>query len=63
MMGLIRGGATLVLLLVFLGIVAWAYGGRRKQQFDAMARLALEADAPQPQQVASTPSVEERAHE
>jgi cbb3-type cytochrome oxidase subunit 3 len=61
MMGLVRGGATLVLLLVFLGIIVWAYGGRRKQQFDAMARLALETDAPQP--VASTASVEERTHE
>jgi cbb3-type cytochrome oxidase subunit 3 len=44
MIGLVRGGATLMLLLVFLGIVAWAFSNRRKEEFEALARLALDPD-------------------
>src|SRR5690606_2701125 len=33
---------TLLLLLVFLGIVAWAWSGRRKPRFEQAARLALD---------------------
>jgi cytochrome c oxidase cbb3-type subunit 4 len=36
------GIVTLVLLVVFLGIVIWAYSGRRKPDFDAAARIPLE---------------------
>lgn len=37
---------TVVMLVVFLGIVAWAYSSKRKQAFDAAARMALEDDEP-----------------
>lgn len=36
------GIVTLILLVVFLGIVFWAYSGKRKADFDAAARLPLE---------------------
>ena len=31
---------TVVMLVVFLGIVAWAYSGKRRAQFDEAARVA-----------------------
>lgn len=37
---------TLVALVTFLGIVVWAYSGRRKQSFDKAARMALEDEEP-----------------
>jgi cytochrome c oxidase cbb3-type subunit IV len=40
--GLISGLVTGLLLLTFLGGVAWAWSGRRKQEFDEAARLPLE---------------------
>jgi cytochrome c oxidase cbb3-type subunit 4 len=40
----LRGLITAVLILVFLGIVAWAWSSRRKGDFDAAARLPLEED-------------------
>ena len=33
---------TVLLLILFVGIVLWAYSSRRKQRFDAAARLPLE---------------------
>ena len=35
---------TVVLLVVFLGIVFWAWSGKRKRAFDEAARLPLEDD-------------------
>jgi cytochrome c oxidase cbb3-type subunit 4 len=35
---------TLVLFLVFLGIVIWAWSSKRKKQFDEAARLPLDDD-------------------
>ena len=35
---------TVALVILFIGIVAWAYSGRRKSTFDAAARLPLEDD-------------------
>jgi cytochrome c oxidase cbb3-type subunit 4 len=35
---------TGVLMLVFIGIVLWAWSGKRRQRFDAAARLPLEED-------------------
>jgi cytochrome c oxidase cbb3-type subunit 4 len=35
---------TLVLLVLFLGIIAWAWSSKRKPHFDAAARLPLEDD-------------------
>ncbi len=34
-----RSVITLISLLTFLGIVVWAYSGRRKQDFDEAAML------------------------
>jgi cytochrome c oxidase cbb3-type subunit 4 len=33
---------TVLLLILFVGIVLWAYSSRRQQRFDAAARLPLE---------------------
>jgi cytochrome c oxidase cbb3-type subunit IV len=33
---------TVLSFLAFLGIVWWAYGGKRKARFDEAARLALD---------------------
>lgn len=35
---------TVVVAVVFLGVVAWAYSGRRAEEFAAAARLPLETD-------------------
>jgi cytochrome c oxidase cbb3-type subunit 4 len=43
---LIRSIVTVVTFITFLGIIAWAYSGRRKEAFDAAARLVLEDDEP-----------------
>ena len=36
---------TVVMLVVFVGIVIWAYSSKRKKQFDEAARSVLEEDA------------------
>lgn len=41
-----RSLMTLVALVTFLGIVVWAYSGRRKQNFDRAARMVLEDEEP-----------------
>ena len=38
---------TVVMLIVFIGIVAWAYSGRRRAAFEDAARVPLEEDAEQ----------------
>jgi cytochrome c oxidase cbb3-type subunit 4 len=38
----IRSAVTVLSLLVFLGIVAWAWSSRRRAGFDAAARLPFE---------------------
>jgi cytochrome c oxidase cbb3-type subunit 4 len=35
---------TVLLLILFIGIVLWVFSSRRKKQFDAAARLPLEDD-------------------
>lgn len=35
---------TVVALLLFIGIVAWAWSGRRKADFEEASRLALEEE-------------------
>jgi cbb3-type cytochrome oxidase subunit 3 len=37
---------TAVLMLAFIGIVVWAWSGKRRKSFDAAARLPLEDDPP-----------------
>ncbi|MCB1745126.1 MAG: cbb3-type cytochrome c oxidase subunit 3 [Gammaproteobacteria bacterium] len=36
--------ATIVLLVTFVGIVAWAYSARRKPDFDRAAMIPLDDD-------------------
>jgi cytochrome c oxidase cbb3-type subunit IV len=51
--GILRGLITLALLLLFIALVVWAWSDRRKQEFDAMARLALDDDSDQSSDTAS----------
>jgi cytochrome c oxidase cbb3-type subunit 4 len=48
---------TVVLMVLFVGIAAWAWGGRRKRSFDAAARLPLEDED---DTVAPTPEAEKK---
>jgi len=43
--GWLSGIGTLLAMLGFLAVVVWAYSSKRKADFDAAARLALD-DAP-----------------
>jgi cytochrome c oxidase cbb3-type subunit 4 len=43
-MNLMREAVTLVSFAAFLGIVIWAWSGRRKSHFDAAARIPLDED-------------------
>ena len=45
MIGVTRGIITLLLMLLFLAMILWAYSKRRKPTFDAMARLPLEDES------------------
>jgi cytochrome c oxidase cbb3-type subunit 4 len=36
--------STLLLMLTFVGIVLWAWSGKRKKDFDEAARLPLDDD-------------------
>ena len=40
----LRAALTVASFLAFIGIVIWAYSGRRKQRFDRAARSVLEED-------------------
>jgi cytochrome c oxidase cbb3-type subunit 4 len=52
--GILRGLITLALLLLFIALVVWAWSDRRKKTFDAMARMALDDDAPVPSSASTT---------
>ena len=41
-MGTFRGLFTLVMIVLFVALVVWAYSSKRKPTFDAAARLPLE---------------------
>jgi len=45
-MGLVHGIWTLLLLLIFIGIVVWAWSARRKQRFEEAAQIPLQDDKP-----------------
>lgn len=49
---------TVIVFVVFIGIVLWAYSGRRKKDFDEAARLPLDDDKP-----SSTNSTEQKTEE
>lgn len=40
--GTIRGIGTAIILIAFIGIVFWAYSGKRKRSFDEAAMLPFE---------------------
>jgi cytochrome c oxidase cbb3-type subunit IV len=42
----LRSIMTVLTFLSFLGIVWWAYSGRRKAAYEEAAQLALDDDAP-----------------
>ena len=42
--GNLSGVMTILAFVAFLGIVYWAFGAKRKADFDAAARLPLEDD-------------------
>ncbi len=42
--GVFNGIVTAVLLLAFLGLVAWAWSGKRKKDFEQASRLPLDDD-------------------
>jgi cbb3-type cytochrome oxidase subunit 3 len=45
MIDILRGAVTLALFSLFIIFALWAWSGRRKELFDAMARMPLEEDA------------------
>jgi cytochrome c oxidase cbb3-type subunit IV len=40
----LRSAITVIGLLLFLGLVAWIFSGRRQRAFDEAARLPFEGD-------------------
>jgi cytochrome c oxidase cbb3-type subunit IV len=45
--GVVSGLVVAGLLASFIGLVAWAWSSRRREQFEAAARLPLEEDKEQ----------------
>jgi cytochrome c oxidase cbb3-type subunit 4 len=45
---LIHSVWTVVALVLFVGIVIWAWSGKRKQRFDAAANIPFDEDVPLP---------------
>ena len=52
---LFSGVMTVVMLVVFVGIMVWAWSGKRRAAFDAAARVPLEDDAEQNEPGRSAP--------
>ena len=46
--GTLRGLGTLLVFVAFIGVVLWAYSGKRKPSFDAAAQLPFADDAQTP---------------
>ena len=42
----LRGLSTLFLMIAFLGLVFWAYSGKRKKEFDEAANLPFADEQP-----------------
>ena len=40
--GIVHSAWTLLLMVIFLAIVVWAWSGKRKRSFDEAARMPLE---------------------
>ncbi|BBT16102.1 CcoQ/FixQ family Cbb3-type cytochrome c oxidase assembly chaperone [Metapseudomonas otitidis] len=47
--GTLRGLGTLMVLVAMIGVICWAYSGRRKADFDQAALLPFGDDLPSPQ--------------
>lgn len=47
---LFRGLLTLILFVLFAGLLFWSYSKRRRQEFDAAAQLPLENDSSPPRE-------------
>ena len=45
--GTLSGIVTVVFIIVFIGIVWWAYSKRNRQDFEDASRLPFEEDEPQ----------------
>jgi len=43
---LIQSIWTVVVMVVFIGIVVWAWSGKRKQRFEQAANIPFDDDAP-----------------
>ena len=39
---------TVLVAVVFIGVVLWAWSGKRKEEFEEMARLPLDLDNEKP---------------
>ena len=52
----LRSVVTVLSFVAFIGIVAWAWSGRRRAAFDAAARLALHGDEPTAGSAGDAPS-------
>ena len=50
---------TIVVLITFLGIIAWSYSKNRKSDFEAAANLALEDHLP----ISTSTSVNDVTHD
>jgi cytochrome c oxidase cbb3-type subunit IV len=46
---------TVIVFIIFIGIVLWAYSGSRKKDFDEAARLALDDDNDNPKSTQQKP--------
>jgi cytochrome c oxidase cbb3-type subunit 4 len=53
--GTFRGLITLFVMLAFIGLVFWAYGKRRKAEFDEMANLPFNEFPSDKEQGSKTP--------
>lgn len=42
--GLAQGIWTVIAIVAFVGIVIWAYSGKRKEDFERAARIPFEED-------------------
>ena len=59
MLASIHAWWTVLLLVIFIGIVFWAFSSKRKQDFDEAARLPLEDDD---QELATRPRENGESH-
>lgn len=51
-----QGVITLVLMIIFIGIVLWAYSSRRKKSFDEAANLVFADEQNKQQKIEREPA-------